>query len=88
MGWVPALLTSNGRAAHRARVIYRVTLYQPDPKRAGKDRKWRTFEREASSLLATLAFIYRQLERTNPELVERVSAVDVQCVRGAQVPTL
>jgi hypothetical protein len=71
---------------YHALVIHRVTLYQPDPKRAGKDRKWRTFEREAPSLLHAIAFIYRELERTNPELVERISAIDLLCVRGAQVP--
>lgn len=67
-------------------VIHRITLYHSDPKRPGKKKKWRTIERDAKSLPDALAFLYRQLERTNPELAERIAAVDIETVRPAEVP--
>lgn len=86
LGNDPLGLTISGRSPYRALVIHRITLYQPDPKRPGKDRKWRTVERDCKSLPEALSFIYRQLERTNPELVERISSIEITAVRGAQVP--
>ena len=67
--------------------LYRFSLRQPaGPKHPHRDRPWKEFERECTDLREAAFFMARQLDRTNPELLERISNVGIRIVRAAPVP--